>query len=93
MALKMSSDEMLEHLSREFAKARAPHCTTCRVPRTFWGPAPGPGASGYWYMEQPGKCDRGCRQVLTDLWAKLTTDYSIAPPPPVMPVSRFSAAR
>jgi len=93
MARTMSAAEMLDHLAREFEKARAPHCTTCRVPRTFWGPAPGPGAAGYWYMEQPGKCERGCRQVLTGLWARLTTDYVIAPPPRDVPVSRFSHVR
>lgn len=93
MALPMSAEEMSDRLSREFAKARSPHCTTCRVPRTFWGPAAGPGASGYWYMELPNKCDKGCREVLARVWAQLTTDYDVAPPPRPVTIPRPMHAR
>jgi hypothetical protein len=81
MARSLTSQQMHELLAREFANARAPGCHTCRVPRTFWGPAAGPGASGYWYMEMPNRCDKGCREMLSRVWAQITTDYSIAPPP------------
>jgi hypothetical protein len=80
MARPISAEDMYEHLAREFEKARAPHCTTCRMPRPFWGPAAGPGASGYWYLETPAKCARGCRETLARVWAQLTTDYEIAAP-------------
>jgi hypothetical protein len=93
MARSMSAQEMYDHLAREFDSARNPKCTACHVPRTFWGPAPGPGASGYWYMETPPKCANGCRDVLARIWAHLTTEYLIAPPPRPAIASRFAAAR
>jgi hypothetical protein len=86
MARSMSAQEMYDHLARAFEAARPPACKTCRLPKTFWGPAAGPGASGYWYMETPHRCANGCHEVLARLWAQLTTDYIIAPPPrPIIP--------
>jgi hypothetical protein len=92
MARSMSAQEMYDHLAREFELARSPKCTACHVPKTFWGPAAGPGATGYWYMETPLKCTNGCREVLARIWAQLTTDYIIAPPRPAI-ISRSAFAR
>jgi hypothetical protein len=93
MPRSMTAQEMHDYLTREFENARKGACKSCAVPRTFWGPAAGPGASGYWYMELPIKCPNGCRDVLTKVWAQLTTEYDIAPPPrPVIP-SRLAAGR
>jgi hypothetical protein len=93
MARSMTAQEMYAHLAEEFAKARAAECTTCQAPKPFWGPAPGPSASGYWYMESPRKCGRGCREVLTRVWAQITTEYEIAPPPRDRIVSRSAFSR
>jgi hypothetical protein len=93
MARSMSAEEMHAHLTREFESARKGVCKSCAVPKTFWGPAAGPGATGYWYMEMPVKCPNGCRDVLARVWAQLTTDYIIAPPPRPAITSRFAAGR
>lgn len=69
---------MFALLIREFARLKPKDCTQCRVPLPFWGPAPG--NSAYWYMPSPPVCSRGCGQILTEVWARLTTEYKIAPP-------------
>lgn len=80
MARSISAQDMYAQLVREFEKARTSECSTCRVPKPFWGPAPGPGSSGYWYLQTPNKCPAGCREVLARVWAQITTEYDIAPP-------------
>ncbi len=66
-------------LANEFAKARPAGCGSCAIPKPFWGPSAGLG-SGYWYMATPADCPHGCRKVIAEIWARVTTDYEIAPP-------------
>lgn len=76
----ITGPSMYSLLIREFARLKAPDGTcNCRVPLPFWGPAPGTDA-GYWYMETPRACPHGCARVLAVLWAKLTSEYKVAPP-------------
>ena len=75
----ITGPNMYSLLIREFARLKSPDCVSpCRVPLPFWGPAPG--SDGYWYMETPPSCPHGCNRVLAVLWAKLTTEYKLAPP-------------
>ena len=75
----ITGPNMYALLIREFARLKPPQCTRCRVPLPFWGPAPGQGQV-YWYMQTPQACPYGCGQLLAELWARLTTEYTIAPP-------------
>jgi hypothetical protein len=75
----VTGPNMYALLIREFARLKPPECTRCRVPLPFWGPAPGNQAV-YWYMPTPRACPYGCGQLLAELWARLTTEYKIAPP-------------
>jgi hypothetical protein len=75
----ITGPSMYALLIREFARLKSPECTHCRVPLPFWGPAPG-NQAGYWYMETPRACPYECGQLLAALWARLTTEYQIAPP-------------
>jgi hypothetical protein len=75
----ITGPNMYSLLIREFARVKPAECTRCRVPLPFWGPAPGKEAV-YWYMQAPAACPHGCGQLLAKLWAKLTTEYKIAPP-------------
>jgi hypothetical protein len=93
MARSISAQDMYAHLSRELQSARKSECASCRVPKPFWGPSAGPGASGYWYMETPNKCDNGCREILARVWADLTTEYTIEPPPREAIISGSAYAR
>lgn len=92
MARSISAQDMYVRLAREFESARPSECRICRVPKTFWGPSAGPSASGYWYMEAPGRCDKGCNQVLTRVWAQITTEYDIEPPSKAI-ISKSAFAR
>jgi hypothetical protein len=74
----ITGPNMFALLIREFARLKSPDCTQCHVPLPFWGPAPG--NSAYWYMPSPRVCAYGCGQMLTELWARLTTEYRIAAP-------------
>ena len=67
----------------EFAERQPAGCRRCRVPMPFWGIAPG--NSGYWYQPAPPPCEQGCHTVLIELWARLTTEYTIAPRDPAPP--------
>ena len=75
----ITGPKMYALLIREFTRLKAPQCALCRVPLPFWGPAPGNQAV-YWYMQAPRACAHGCGQLLSELWARLTTEYRIAPP-------------
>lgn len=75
----ITGPNMYALLIREFARLKTSQCTLCRIPLPFWGPAPGSQA-GYWYMQAPKACPHGCGQVMSELWARLTTEYRIAPP-------------
>lgn len=65
-------------LINEFAKLRPSECTRCRASLPYCGSAPG--NQLYWFMQAPPACPHGCHQVLAELWARLTTEYKIAPP-------------
>jgi hypothetical protein len=76
----ISGPNMYALLIREFDRVRPAECSrSCRVPLPFWGPAPG-GQSVYWYMTPPPPCPYGCSRLIAELWAKLTTEYKVAPP-------------
>ena len=72
--------QMRSQLESEFLAARPAACKTCQPPKTFWGPAAGPGSDGYWYMEQAVDCPHGCRKVMAEIWARLTTENEVAAP-------------
>ena len=76
----ITGPNMYALLIREFARLKPGGCTLgCRVPLPFWGPAPGSQAV-YWYMATPQPCPYGCSQLLTELWARLTTEYRVSAP-------------
>jgi hypothetical protein len=67
-------------LIREFERLRPAGCKRCRIPLPYWGPAAG-NSEGYWYMGTPADCPQNCRRVITELWAKVTAEHVISPPP------------
>jgi len=75
----ISGPNMHSLLSQEFERLRPVECKRCRIPMPFWGPAAG-NSGGYWYMGTPALCSYNCRQVIAELWAKVTTEYVISPP-------------
>jgi hypothetical protein len=76
----ISGPNMYALLIGEFDRIKPAGCTrSCRVPLPFWGPAPG-SQSVYWFMAPPPACPSGCGKLITELWARLTTEYRIAPP-------------
>jgi hypothetical protein len=75
----MTAENLYAFLEAEFKKVRSPECSTCVVPKPFWGPSAGLG-QGYWYMKTPADCPQGCRQALAQIWARVTTDYEISAP-------------
>ncbi|MEP7069008.1 MAG: hypothetical protein ABI789_07210 [Usitatibacter sp.] len=79
MARPISSSDLYDYMVAEFAKVRPSECSTCVVPKPFWGPSAGTG-SVYWYMEPAANCPSGCRQLIAQIWAKATTDFEISPP-------------
>ena len=76
----ITAAEMRAQLEAEFLKVRPAACKTCVAPKTFWGPAAGPGSGGYWYMEQAVDCPHGCRQLMAQVWAKITADNTVGLP-------------
>lgn len=81
MKKDISAADMKALLIREFHLLRSKDCKTCEPPVPYWGPAPNSGA-GYWYLDMPAMCPHGCRQVISTLWADITSSYDIASPPP-----------
>jgi hypothetical protein len=75
----ISGPNMYSLLIREFERLRPAECKRCRIPLPFWGPAAGH-SEGYWYMGTPADCPYDCRQVIAELWAKITTENVISPP-------------
>jgi hypothetical protein len=85
----ITAAQMRAQLEAEFLKLRPAACKTCVPPKTFWGPAAGPGSGGYWYMEQANACPHGCRQIMAQVWAKITSDNNVGPPDDVR-VSKYT---
>ena len=79
MATTITAKDLHDYMVAEFAKVRAAECSTCVVPKPFWGPSAGTG-SVYWYMEPAASCSHGCRQLIAQIWAKATTDFEITTP-------------
>jgi hypothetical protein len=79
MPQPISASDLHAMMIAEFAKVRPAGCTTCVVPKPFWGPAPGTDKV-YWYMETAAECPHGCRQLIAQIWAKATTDFEIDRP-------------
>lgn len=75
----ISGPNMYSMLIHEFERIRPPECKRCRVPLPFWGPAAG-NSNGYWYMRTPADCPYNCRQLIAELWARVSTEYVINPP-------------
>ena len=89
MSDNITAVQMRELLEAEFLKLRPAACKTCVAPKTFWGPAAGPGNGGYWYMEQASACPHGCKQIMAEVWAKLTAGHNVAAPDNVR-VSKYT---
>jgi hypothetical protein len=75
----ISGPSLYSLLIREFERLRPAECKRCRVPLPYWGPSAG-NSAGYWYMGTPAECPHKCRQVIAELWAKVTAEYVISPP-------------
>jgi hypothetical protein len=76
----ISGPNMYSLLIREFDRLRPVQCKRCRVPLPFWGPGAN-SSQGYWYMGTPPVCTHSCHRIMVSLWAKITTEYAISPPP------------
>ena len=75
----ISGPNMYSLLITEFERLRPVECKRCRIPLPFWGPVPG-SSKGTWFMGTPALCPYNCRQVIAELWAKITTEYFISAP-------------
>ncbi len=65
-------------LIHEFARVRPAECKRCCVPLPFWGPAPG--NKIHWYMPARPICPHGCHQLLSEMWARHSIEFSIQRP-------------
>jgi hypothetical protein len=63
-------------LEARFAQLRSESCNTCKVPAPIWGPGVVSGTS-YWYLKMLPPCPSRCAQVITKIWAEITTEYQI----------------
>ena len=72
----VSAQHLYAILDREFRRARAPACMSCRTPLPYFRKPPDD-VSANWEVGTPTFCPHGCHVVLAELLANLWTRYDI----------------